>query len=138
MHFLPRWALLACLAASALAAYLLLGRTRASGSPWALLPLTAVMAPVVLAGAAVAAIALSASLSPLLEDRIGEPRVPPSEPPTRTEGTSPAPEGTSLEATSEERTVPAAGSPSASPGASCIPQDGRVARRFHALGRIGV
>ena len=98
-YFLPWWALLACLAASALAAYLLLGRTRASGSPWALLPLTAVMAPVVLAGAAVAAIALSASLSPLLEDRIA------------------APKGTGA-ATTLEPPAPVTANPSASPGAS--------------------
>jgi len=99
-YFLPWWALLACLAASALAAYLLLGRTRASGSPWALLPLTAVMAPVVLAGAAVAAIALSASLSPLLEDRIA------------------APKGTGAATTTLEPPAPATATPSASPGAS--------------------
>ncbi|MDP8901129.1 MAG: hypothetical protein M3N33_08320 [Actinomycetota bacterium] len=118
MHFLPWWALLACLAASAVAAYLLIERTRAGDSPWTRFPLAVALAPVVLAGAAVAALVLSTLLSTRLEDQIGEPRVPPSEPPTRTEGTSPAPEGTSFEATSEERTVPAAGSPSASPGAS--------------------
>jgi hypothetical protein len=118
VHFLPWWALAACLAVSALAAYLLLGRTQAGDSPWARFPLAVALAPVVLAGAAVAALVLSTLLSARLEDRIGGPSAPPSEPPTRTEGTSPAPEGTSLEATSEERTVPAAGSPSASPGAS--------------------
>ena len=118
MHFLPWWALAACLAASALAAYLFLGRTRAGDSPWARFPLAVALAPVVLAGAAVAALVLSTLLSARLEDRIGEPRGPRPEPSTRTEGTSPAPEGTSLEATSEERTAPAAGSPSASPGAS--------------------
>ena len=118
MYFLPWWALVACLAASALAAYLFFGRTRAGYSPWARFPLAVALAPVVLAGAAVAALVLSTLLSARLEDRIGEPRGPRPEPSTRTEGTSPAPEGTSLEATSEERTVPAAGSPSASPGAS--------------------
>ena len=118
MYFLPWWALAACLAASALAAYLFLGRTRAGDSPWVRFPLAVALAPVVLAGAAVAALVLSTLLSARLEDRIGEPSIPRPEPPTRTEGTSPAPEGTSLEATSEERTVPAAGSPSASPGAS--------------------
>jgi hypothetical protein len=119
----------ACLTASAVAAYLLLlGRTRAGDSPWALLPLTAVVAPVILLGAAVAALVLSTLLSALVEDPIGELRGPRSEPPTPTEGTGPvpapegtspvpAPEGTSAETTSE-RTVPAAGSPSASPGAS--------------------
>jgi hypothetical protein len=118
VHFLPWWALVACLAASALAAYLFLGRTRAGDSPWARFPLAVALAPVVLTGAAVAALVLSTLLSARLEDRIEEPKVPPSKPPTRTEGTSPAPEGTSLEATSEERTVPTAGSLSASPSAS--------------------
>ena len=50
MHFLPWWALVACLAVSALAAYLFLGRTQAGGSPWSLFPLTSALAPVVLAG----------------------------------------------------------------------------------------
>jgi len=118
VHFLPLWALVACLATSALAAYLFLGRTRAGDSPWARFPLAVALAPAVLAGAAVAALVLSTLLSARLEDRIGEPRGPRPEPSTRTEGTSPAPEGTSLEATSEERTVPAAGSLSASPGAA--------------------
>jgi hypothetical protein len=117
VHFLPWWALVACLAASALAAYLFLGRTRAGDSPWARFPLAVALAPVVLAGAAVVALVLSTLLSARLEDRIGEPRGPRPETPTRTEGTGPAPEGTSAESTSE-RTVPAAGSPSAPPGAS--------------------
>ena len=118
MHFLPWWALVACLAASAVAAYLLLGRTRAGDSLWWLLPLTAVVAPVVLLGAALAALVLSTLLSALVEDRIGEPRGSRPEVPARTEGTGPvpAPEGTSAESTSE-RTVPATGSPSASPSA---------------------
>ena len=111
MHFLPWWVLLACLAASALAAYLLLGRTQAGESPWALFPLVAVLAPVVLVGAAVAAITLSTYLSTLLEDRIVAPRGTSEEPPTRTEGTGP-------EATTPELTVPATTTPSASPGAS--------------------
>jgi hypothetical protein len=122
VHFLTLWALVACLAASAVAAYLLLGRTRAGDSLWLLLPLTAVVTPVILLGAAVAALVLSTLLSALVEDRVGEPRGPRSEPPTRTEGTGPvpAPEGTSAETTSE-RTVPAAGSPSASASASASP-----------------
>ena len=114
MYFLPWWALGACLAASALAAYLFLGRTQAGDSPWARFPLTVALAPVILVGAMAAAVVLSTLLSALLEDRIGEPRVPRSEPPTRTEGTGPAP---SPETTSE-RTVPAPSSPSASPGVS--------------------
>ncbi len=110
MYFLPWWVFLACLAASAFAAYLLLGRTQAGDSPWALFPLTAVLAPVVLVGAVVAAITLSTLLSTLLEDRIVTPRGMP-EPPTRTEGTVP-------EATTPELTVPATTTPSASPDAS--------------------
>ena len=69
MYFLPWWVLLACLAASAFATYLLLGRTQAGDSPWTLFPLTAVLAPVVLVGAAVVAIALSTLLSAPPEDR---------------------------------------------------------------------
>ncbi len=111
MYFLPWWALVAGLAASALAAYLFLGRTRAGDSPWALFPLTAVAAPVVLAGAMAAAVVVSTLLSALLEDRIGQHTDPRSEPPPWTEGTS-------AETTTPERTVPAAGSPSASPSVS--------------------
>ncbi len=112
VYFLPWWVLLACLAASAFAAYLLLGRTQAGGSPWALFPLTAVLAPVVLVGAAVAAITLSTLLSTLLEDRIVAPRGTSETPtPTRTEGTGP-------EATTPELTVPTTTTPSASPDAS--------------------
>ena len=118
MYFLPWWALVACLAASALAAYLFLERTQAGDSRWALFPLTAVAAPVVLAGAMAAAVVVSTLLSAPLEDRIGQHRDPRSEPPPRTEGTGSVPEGTSLETTSEERTVPVSGSPSASPSAS--------------------
>ena len=114
MHFLPWWALVACLAASALAAYLFLGRTRAGDSPWALFPLTVALAPVILAGAAVAALVLSTLLSALLEDRMAAPAGPP-EPAARTERTGA--EGTDLETTSE-RTARATGSPSASLGAS--------------------
>ena len=119
MTFLPWWVLLACLAASAFAAYLLLGRTQAGDSPWALFPLTVLLAPVVLVGALVVAIVLSTFLSALSEGRIGT--LPgPSEPATQTEGTGPeaAPEGTGA-ATTLEHTVPATTiSRSASPGAS--------------------
>ena len=119
MQFLPWWALVACLAASALAAYLFLGRTRAGDSPWARFPLAGALAPVVLAGAAVAALVLSTLLSAAPEDRIGEPRVPPSEPPARAERTSEeaTTEGTDL-GTTPEPTTPATGSPSASPSVS--------------------
>jgi hypothetical protein len=121
VHFLPWWALLACLAAGALAAYLLLGRTQAGDSPWALFPLTIALAPAVLAGAVAAAVVVSTLLSALLEDRIGQQhRDTRSEPPTRTEDTGPVPafEGTRAETTTPERTAPAAGSPSVSPSAS--------------------
>jgi hypothetical protein len=113
VYFLPWWVLLACLAASAFAVYLLLGRTQAGDSPWTLFPLTAVLVPVVLVGAAVVAITLSTLLSAPPEDRIGEPtslpESPPPEPPTRPEATQTTP---------AEGTVPATSTPSASPSAS--------------------
>jgi hypothetical protein len=113
VYFLPWWVLLAGLAASAFAVHLPLGRTQAGDSPWALFALTAVLAPVVLVGAAVVAITLSALLSAPPEDRIGEltslPESPPPEPPTRPEAT---------EATPAEGTIPATSTPSASPSAS--------------------
>jgi hypothetical protein len=84
VYFLPWWVLLACLAASAFATYLLLGRTQAGDSPWTLFPLTAVLAPLVLVGAAVVAIALSTLLSAPPEDRIGQPTSLPESPPPRT------------------------------------------------------
>ena len=56
--YLPWWVLLAGLAASAFAAYVLLGRTQAGDSPWVLFPLTAALAPVLFLGAAVAGITL--------------------------------------------------------------------------------
>ena len=118
MQFLPWWALVACLAASALAAYLFLGRTRAGDSPWALFALTAVAAPVVLAGAMAVAVVLSTLLSAFLDDRTASPagRL---EPPARAERTSEeaTTEGTDL-GTTLEPTFPATGSPSASPSAS--------------------
>lgn len=49
MYF-PWWVLLAGLATSAIAAYLLPERTQAGDSPWALFPLTAVLAPVIFLG----------------------------------------------------------------------------------------
>jgi hypothetical protein len=118
VHFLPWWALVACLAASAVVAYLLLGRTQAGDSRWALFPLTAVAAPVVLAGAMAAAVVLSTLLSAPLDDRTAAPAGR-TEPAARTEGTGAeaSPEGTETETTSEP-TAPATSSPSASPGAS--------------------
>ncbi len=118
MHFLPWWALVACLAAGALAAYLFLGRTRAGDSPWALFALTAVAAPVVLAGAMAAAVVLSTRLSAALNDRTASPAGRP-EPPARAERTSEeaTTEGTDL-GTTPEPTTPATGSPSAPASAS--------------------
>ena len=123
MHFLPWWALVACLAASPLAAYLLIGRTQAGGSRWALFALTAAAAaPVLLAGAMVVAIVLSTLLSAYPEDRNGAPAGQP-EPAARTErstggeATTETTEGTEFR-TTPELAAPAAGSPSASPGAS--------------------
>ena len=66
MYYLPWWVLLACLLASVLAAYLAL--RGAAVSPRALFALTVVLAPLVLLGAAVAALALSVSLPVLQED----------------------------------------------------------------------
>jgi len=105
VFFLPWWILFACLAGSAFATYLLLKRTQVGDSPWAIFPLTAVLAPVLLAGAVVAAIVFSTLLTALLEDR---PSVPS--------------ESTGAESTFE-RTVPSAAasqyaSPSASPSTS--------------------
>ena len=117
MHFLPWWALVACLAASGVA-YLLLGRTQAGDSRWALLALTVVAAPVVLTGAMAAAVVLSTLLYAALDDRTAPPTGP-SEPAARTErtGAEATNQGTDLRTTSE-RAAPATGSPSASPGAS--------------------
>jgi hypothetical protein len=119
VHFLPWWALVACLAAGALAAYPLLGRTQAGDSRWALFALTAVAAPVVLAGAMAAAVVLSTLLSASLDDRAADSAGPP-DPPARAErtGGEATTEGTELEATSGRSTAPAKGGPSSSPGAS--------------------
>jgi hypothetical protein len=109
VYFLPWWVLLAGLAASAFATYLLLGRTQAGDSPWALFALTAVLAPVVFMGAAVVAITLSVLLSMLLEDRMAAPTGP-TEPLPRTERTGAE--------TTLQRAVPAPSTPSASQSAS--------------------
>ena len=102
MFYVPWWVLLACLLASAVATYLVLRRTQAGHSPWVLFPLTAVLAPVVLVGAMVAALTLSTLLSALVEDRTGgaatnhpsEPRAPSErtmrDPTTTVERTQPA------------------------------------------------
>jgi hypothetical protein len=109
MVYLPWWVLLAGLAASAFAAYLLLERTQAGDSPWTLFPLTAALAPVIFLGAAVAGITLSVLLSMLLEDRMAAPTGP-TEPLPRTERTGAE--------TTLQRAVPAPSTPSASPSAS--------------------
>ena len=135
VFFLPWWLLLVCLVVSTLATYLLLEGTQAGDSPWALYPLTAVLAPVVLAGVVVVAIGLSTLLSALLEDRPmpvlegmgGETTLvkraipfttstPPSAPPTATPSASPTVSPTASP-TASPPTSPSA-SPSASPKAS--------------------
>ena len=89
MFFLPWWLLLVSLVVSAFLAYFLLERTQAGDSPWALYPLTAVLAPVVLAVLVFAAMGLSTILYALLEDR-----------------SALAPEGTGTETTLVERAIP--------------------------------
>ena len=118
MHFLPWWALVACLAASAIVAYLFLGRTRAGDSSWALFPLTVALAPVMLVGAMAAAVVLSTLLSAFLDEQPAAPTEA-SEPAAGTERTraEATTEGTDLRTTSE-RAAPATGSPSASPSVS--------------------
>jgi len=139
---LPWWLLLVCLVFSALATYLLLEGTQAGDSPWALYPLTAVLAPVVLAGVVVVAIGLSAFLSALLEDRSmpvlegmgGETTLveraipfttstPPSAPPTASPASSPTASPTASPASSPSASpsASATASPKASPSASPSP-----------------
>ena len=142
VFFLPWWLLLVCLVFSALATYLLLEGTQAGDSPWALYPLTAVLAPVVLAGVVVVAIGLSAFLSALLEDRSmpvlegmgGETTLveraipfttstPPSAPPTASPASSPTASPTASPASSPSASpsASATASPKASPSASPSP-----------------
>jgi hypothetical protein len=107
VSFLPWWLLLVCLVVSALATYFLLERTQAGDSPWALYPLTAVLAPVVLARMVFVGLALSTFLSALLEDQSAQP----------------TDEGTGTERTLERkvpatRSTPPSTTPSASPTAS--------------------
>jgi len=139
---LPWWLLLVCLVFSALATYLLLEGTQAGDSPCALYPLTAVLAPVVLAGVVVVAIGLSAFLSALLEDRSmpvlegmgGETTLveraipfttstPPSAPPTASPASSPTASPTASPASSPSASpsASATASPKASPSASPSP-----------------
>ena len=146
VFFPPWWLLLVCLVISTLATYLLLEGTQAGDSPWALYPLTALLAPVVLAGVVVVAIALSTFLSALLEDGSmpvlegmgGETTLveraipftrstPPSAPPTATPSASPTASPTASPATSPSAspsasaTASATASPKASPSASPSP-----------------
>jgi hypothetical protein len=73
LSYLPWWLLLVCLVFCALATYLLLEDTQAGNSPWALYPLTAILASVVLAVMVVVVIALSTIVSALLEDQSAAP-----------------------------------------------------------------
>jgi cytoskeletal protein RodZ len=101
VFYVPWWVLLACSLASAVATYLVLRRTQVGHSPWALFPLTVVLAPVVLVGAMVAALTLSTLLSALVEDRTGAATNSPSEPRAPREHT------TRERTTTVERTQPA-------------------------------
>jgi hypothetical protein len=117
VFYVPWWVLLACSLASAVATYLVLRRTQAGHSPWALFPLTVVLAPVVLVGAMVAALTLSTLLSALVEDRTGGAATnPPSEPRAPSERTARGPT-TTVEmpqpATTEEQTTTATATSSA-------------------------
>ena len=100
VFYLPWWVLGACLAASAVATYLVLRHTQAGHSAWALFPLTAVLAPVVLVGAMVAALILSTLLSALAEDRTG----PPTDAERTTRGPTTAVERTQPATTQEQAT----------------------------------
>jgi hypothetical protein len=89
VFYVPWWVLFACSLASTVATYIVLRRTQAAYSPWALFPLTVVLAPVVLVGAMVAALTLSTLLSALVEDRTGGAATNhPSEPPAPSELTT--------------------------------------------------
>jgi cytoskeletal protein RodZ len=103
VYYLPWWVLLACMPASALAVYLALRDSAISRR--ALFALMAVLAPLVLLGAAVAALAVSVSLS-VLDERL----IDHQEPPARIERTQPT--------TTVDRQAPATTAPTASPTAS--------------------
>jgi hypothetical protein len=120
VYYLPWWGLLACLAASALAAYLVLGRTQAGDSPWALFPLTVALAPVVLLGAMIVAITLSTLLSAflLLEDRSGHRDPSELSAPTERTGSEATPKATGAATTLEHPVPTTSASSTASPSAS--------------------
>ena len=126
VFYVPWWVLLACLLASAVATYLVLRRTQAGHSPWALFPLTVVLAPVVLMGAMVAALTLSTLLSALVEDRTGGAATnPPSEPRAPSESTARGPtttvEMTQPATTEEQPTSTATATSSATGTATATP-----------------
>ena len=106
MYYLPWWVLLACMPASALAVYLALRDSTISRR--ALLALTAVLAPLVLLGAAVAALAVSVSLS-VLDERLTDHQ----EPPARIERTQPT--------TTVDLQAPVTTAPTASQSATASP-----------------
>ncbi len=68
LQFVPWWVALPCLLASALAAWLAL---RGARPWWQLVPLVAVLSPVVLAGAMVAAVSVSVLLPAVVGDAYG-------------------------------------------------------------------
>ena len=106
MYYLPWWVLLACLLASGLAAYLALRDSALSRR--ALFALTVVLAPLVLLGAVVAALAVSVMLSVLHERTMDRP-----EPPARIERTGPT--------TTVDHPIPVTTAPTASPSATASP-----------------
>ncbi len=119
VYYLPWWLLLPCLVASALTAYLVLRPTQAGDSPWALFPLTAALAPVVLVGAMVAALILSTLLTAFVEGRTGAPTDHPSEPRALTERTTRDPTTTvemTQPATTEDQPTSTATATSSAPG----------------------
>jgi hypothetical protein len=103
VYYLPWWVLLACMPACALAVYLALRDSARSRR--ARFALTAALAPLVLLGAAVAAIAVSVLLS-VLGGRLTDHQ----EPPARIERTQPT--------TAVDRQIPVTTAPTASPTAS--------------------
>ena len=124
MYYVPWWLLAVCLPVAALAAYLALRGTDISRR--SLYVLTVVLSPVLLLGAAVAAVVISTGLSAVLEPASQTPTQPARTGPGPTSpgptpgpaNPTPGPEATDPEATGPEATGPEATGPAASPNAS--------------------
>ena len=116
MYYVPLWMLAACLPVSALAIYLGLRDTEISRP--LRYDLTVVLSPVLLLGAAFAAVVASTALSAAFEEPVDAPEAPaPRQQPSREQTTPPdRPEPTVPEPT--EPTASPEASPSASPSAS--------------------